>query len=607
MKGVCGEDAQLSTRIQEEKVFKGHTVVFGEPLYTSFAAVLKNCIEVENSCFRDVVDPSVEIGRLRAAIQSTIHTLTLLVLQLRSNRDYIVADIINAQIALLKDPVIYSVIEESIFTNSCCVEQAVNHAMFHVRHAFHKIADVRVPDRYEDVEDLLRRLLYVLQRQKKEFVYKSFFEDVSEIQKEQFQVLFAFSLPPSIASESWLCGMKALVTCEGSTLSHTAVILKSRGVPYITAVSPEVLKSVSKTSRVLVDPACGMVVIDPSKERLESVFVQKGAKINFVPKERIESPQVSNSSLYHFEATAHTVEDIFEVKRQGFQSIGLFRTEYIAFRQRRIPTFQEQLEEYRAIFDAADGMSVTFRTFDFSSDKALFLQKEELIPKKNMGSLLRKPIYTSILREQMRAIIQAARGAPFRILFPMISVEEEVQICSTIFNELWIEALAMQERSLFSPPQIGIMIELPLAGVSLVDFKESVDFVVLGTNDLLQYALALDRSRIVSHQFNIKNTFCHMGFLHIVYHIIQNALKANIPLFVCGEMVAYPECIALLKGFGAISSIIAPKDLSQVQSILSQVDIESVQILVRNILRARSSEETAKFLQKFAVNFCTDR
>lgn len=590
-----------------EIVFQGYTIAPGKPVLTTVSAIIDNRTDIEPVSVIDEVYPKEEIARFNEAIKLSLDSLQLLSLKLRSDRERVASDIVVTQIALIQDPFFQSFITEGILSRGQRVEQAVNHAMFHLRHAFSAIDSGKISEKYEDIEDILYRILHALKKEKKEKASISIQKSLVESKKGDIGAVLAYSIPPSIASELSPYGIQALVTSEGGTMSHTAVIMKSLGIPYISGISHQMLTIAQPNDSILIDPKEGTITLRPTLERMNRTLhtkkSDKGEASSSIccSKQRLRKNTVSSALALDLQATVHTADEVQEAIKSQAGSIGLFRSEYIAFRKGYVPSFEEQVEEYRSILLKSQGKCVTFRTFDFSSDKESFLVTEQDLHNKNSlhGILLRKPIHESLLQEQIFAIVTAAEKQPIRLLFPMISSKEEMDVCVGIFNKAWSCYRSTVSQDI-ARPKIGIMVELPLTGVTFSSFYKKIDFISLGTNDLLQYALAVDRSSRLAHPEDARLISSHMGYLHILYHIIQKAAQQGIPLSVCGEMAGDPLFLPLLLGFGARSISVSPKVLTTIRSLLKTYEIHRVEALANDVLAATSSQQIANILHAWS-------
>ncbi|MGR3951869.1 MAG: PEP-utilizing enzyme [Chlamydia sp.] len=585
---------------RNEIIFYGCTIVSGSPTLTSIAAIVDNRSNGEFIPSSETIDCEEELRRFYKALEVSRNSLYLLTLKLQSSKEHVASDIVMTQRALMQDPWFQSIILEGIVSKGQGVEQAIHQAMVQLRQAFCKNSLGVVSEKYEDIEDILKRLLVALKEGKKKKYDIMFEKNLTQVEKSPSGSVIAFSVSPSFASELSSYAIRGLITCDGGIMSHTAVIMKSLGIPYISGISQNILSNTHKNSSILIIPKEGMVVLNPTVNRIKGCLdQQKGVKNDlhksktpFIKKEKKERGNIA----VEIQATVHNVKEVCEAIESNADSIGLFRTEYLAFYKGYIPSYEEQIEEYRAIFSAAAESLITFRTFDFSSDKEFFIpqySEKEFLP----GVLLRKPIYSSLLKDQIRAILTAAKNRPFKILFPMITSREETIFCLRIFNEIW-DLHAKESIGQLFRPKVGIMVEIPRLGVAHTLSHEKTDFISLGTNDLLQYSLAIDRNFTFATLEDARFIFAHMGFLHVLYHIVQKSIRGEIPLSICGEMAGDPLFLPLLLGFGAKSISVAPKNIEKIRKLVNGYDTNSIKLLARKVLAASSSHEIVHIFQE---------
>lgn len=608
-----------------ETLFQGHTIVPGNPIYTHISAVVDNRIDVDQFNHSIFFEVDAELSRFHEALRHSLEALELLSLKFQSTHNRIEADIVASQIALISDPIFRSAIEEGIKQRGQRVEQAVAHAMFHLRHAFSCMPGSQFSERYDDVEDVCYRILSSLNRKKRRKESELLRKLVKEVRRPGLLgAVVSYSLAPSIASELTANRVLAVITCQGGAMSHTAVVCRAKGIPYISGVPEDILTKVKTSDAILIQPELGIVTIHPTLQRLNACLAQKKSSLR-----RSERPQGKRAPLTeipkkvlscHLNAETHSDEkdlnievcstvdgpdEISQSIEYNIQKVGLYRTEYLVFQRRLIPSFEDQVEEYKKCIQPLNGQPIAFRTFDFSSDKSEG-QLDSRIPalKDEQRGVSLISAYPNIVKKQLLAIFSAAhqcRGCDVRILFPMVSSKEILQKYLAIFSSAW-ELYSKQhiEEQLIAKPKVGIMIELPLAALQISQFKEDIDFISIGTNDLLQFTLAIDRVSNTPLDGDQHPFSGHVGFLHIIKHIVNQAKKEEIPLCLCGELASDPLFIPIFLGFGITSFSVPPRRAREVSEVIQLSQGQKVDQLASQVLLSASSSEVLQKARAYA-------
>jgi len=570
--------------LQEEVWLQGRPIVpgiaFGPPFLLN---------RVYSQQKRSIQTPLVveeEIQRFFHAVTESQKELRTLADKLRSKGFCQEADLVNLHLHMAGDPALCSEIEAMIRQSGQRAERVVEEMVEQLRKRFEELPDPAFRERFEDVEGVCHRILSVLETDIKGGVNVSI---------PSQSILFARTLTASVAAELSVHGVNAIVTMHGGSMSHTAIVARARGIPYVTDI--ELSDSLDPEDAVIVDGATGVVILRPTEETISRYENLKTAhEIQMQQSSlsaRLESTTKDGAKISLF-ANVSRVHEIYQISPYGLSGVGLYRTEYLVLEKKRFPSEQEQTEAYAEMVKAAEGKPVVIRVFDFGSDKG-WDEVMGVIPAIHCGcraiSLLLE--HPPIFRAHLRSIIRAAKYGKISVLFPMISSIGELNRCLVLLREAW-ESLS--DECTLSFPRVGAMIELPVLAFSIASLQGKVDFISVGTNDLIQYALAIDRSNTMSCDHRVS---CHPGFLQLLRLIVQDSQKVDLSLCLCGELASDPLFIPLLIGLGIRQLSITPRLAPMVKHVLRSFTTEQAEQLCHSVFQKSSAQEIYQALQAF--------
>jgi phosphotransferase system enzyme I (PtsI) len=538
---------------------------------------------------KEIIDESqvpAELERLRRAVDRTRGDLVRVKEGVRAKIGQDSAFIFEAHLLILEDPNLVAGLEAIIREDKARAEWALSKANARYEQLFESLADEYFRQRRSDVSDVLTRVYRNLE---------AFRE--GEKKPERRHILVAHELLPSEAALRLSRELTLGVALDmGGQTSHTAILARSLGIPAVLGLR-DVSRRVRDGDFVIVDGTDGEVIIDPppavrrefqaKKEKYEAYGreLQKTAalkaatldKVRFTPQANIELP-----------------EEIAPALALGAEGVGLFRSEFIYLRRETLPTEEDHFETYARLARGAHPHPVTIRTLDIGGEKSLPQLNIEKEPNPALGlravrfSLRNKELF----RVQLRAILRASAEGRIRLLIPMVTELDEVLDVRDIFEDVKRElrrgGVAFDEKI-----PLGVMIEVPAAAALADMLLKEVDFVSIGTNDLIQYILAVDRSNeFVTHLFKP----FHPAVLRLIRSVIQAAAKAGKEVVVCGEMAADTLGAIVLLGFGLRTFSMNPIFIPRIKKALRSIECKTAERIVEEALKLRSAQEIEEYV-----------
>ena len=385
------------------------------------------------------------------------------------------------------------------------------------------------------------------------------------------------------------------VTDVGGVTSHTAILARSLNIPAIVGLH-FARHMIRENDLLIVDGIQGVLVVDPDPLVLaeyqlrQSQHVLERKKLRRLRKTPAATLEGTPVELC---ANIELPQDLKEVHEAGAQGIGLFRTEFLFMNRRDLPSEDEQFEAYREVARAMDGKPVVIRTLDIGADKA-FEGEAPVAPNPALGLrairfCLAEP---QIFLVQLRAILRASHYGCVRLLLPMLAHAHEIEQALNLLRQAE-EQLAATGLRFERRIEVGGMIEIPAAALALPMFMRRLDFLSLGTNDLIQYTLAIDRTDdAVAHLYDP----VHPAVLHLIAHTIQTAGRGGTPVAVCGEMAGDPDLTRLLLGMGLRSFSMHPAQLPAIKERILRSSLEQAQPFAQRLLRATDPAKIRELL-----------
>ena len=499
------------------------------------------------------------------------------------------ADIFEAQLQILMEPALQGEMESLIRNRFFAAEHAVTMVIRKNMDIFRQIENSYIAEKVNDLRDIEKRLLRLLLGARKETLN----------QLSSPVILLSTNLTPSETANLDKRFIQAIVTEQGGAVGHTAILAAALEIPCVVGAG-EFLANVDGGDTLIVDANSGCVVICPTEETLT-----KYCRIQDADSNRIECldsyrdlPAITTDGTeISIQANIEFPNEAENALLRGAAGIGLFRTEFLYLVQDKDPTEEEHFQAYKHVAETMQGRPVVIRTFDFGDDKALdrINNGRETNPALGMRGVRLALKRWSLFRCQLRAILRASIYGDIRLMFPMIStVKEFRQAKRTAVQEIMDE---LNEAGIpFNRDiQVGMMVEVPSAVVMLDRFSEDADFYSIGTNDLTQYTLAVDRGNSsINHLFNVDDP----AVLRMIWHTIHVASRNGIPLSLCGQIGSNVFNVVTLIGLGLRTVSCAPNCTARLKQICRHVSLEDCKTIARNAVRMSE----AKNIQDYVKN-----
>ncbi len=525
----------------------------------------------------------LELERLKHAIERSEKELQK-VLQLTEQKiGGQKAKIFEAQIMILSDAVLFESVRNRIQKDMKSAEYVVHREISKYQQVMMNSADEYMRERAHDVEDIKNRVIRNIQQEKLISRFESNSIVVAEILTPADTVLFSRN------------EVLAYATDMGGITSHAALLSRSLNIPSVVGLKV-ITKHVQAGDMMIVDGYTGTVIIHPTKETIERCDERKLEHQNFdtsLQEIRDLSAQTLDGTTVKLTCNIEFSEEALNVHAQGSNGIGLYRTEGLFLRTVNYPSEDEQFAEYKTVVEKARPHKVVMRVLDIGGDKVVSNSTNEENPFlgwRGIRVLLDMP---EVFKTQLRAMLRASAFGDVWIMLPMISGMKEIRRSKEMLEQAKKEL--REKRIPFNDGvKIGAMIEIPSAAVIAGDIASEVDFLSIGTNDLIQYLLAVDRgNEVVS---SLYQEF-HPAVIKSIRYIIIEAHRAGKPVSMCGEMAGDPYAILLLLGLGLDEFSMTPYILPEIKKIIRSVSHKEAEEIARKVLEMKTEDDIKDFLR----------
>jgi len=542
-------------------VTMGHAVRAFDPQFISFNYKLRlSHVDEESDRFRRSVEKSRQ--QLRRMQQ-----------QLQKRKGPESSFLIDAHLLILQDKLFVDRINEKIRDEQINAEWAIQKVSDELFEAYDKLQDEYLRERRGDLDDIVRRLLHNLQVNAQPSFKKLPYD----------AILVGRAIPPSILFELRSQRVVGLVTETGSPLSHTAIMARSLEIPAVMAT--EDLSGISPGEQLILDGDSGLVICSPSPQKIEE-YKPRIKSTKRSPRSTVAAAPIVTTDRVRISlgANINFREEVNAVVSSGCESIGLYRTEFDFFRDGRQPDEESLVGDYTEVLKTAKKTPVTFRTIDVGIDQKSWDGVNSNLGVRGLRFCLENQ---DIFRTQLRALYRASVHGKTRILLPFVSTVDDLDTAREIIVDVRKDLDAKGQPYDANIP-IGVMIETPAAAQTCDLMASRVDFFCLGTNDLIQYYLVVDRSdQSVMHLYNPFHPAI-LRCLNQVYLLLEPTGK---PITVCGEMAADPPSAAVLLGLGFTSLSVSLPAFVRIQQMIRRVSFSELRDLARQLLRMHKPKD----------------
>jgi len=543
-----------------------------------------------------VVNPEKEITRLKQAIEKTKNEILLIKEKIISDIGNKDADIFNAYIMLLNDKSFVEKAVNLIKDESVNSEYALHMILQEYVKLYSNISDNYLKEKIIDIKGLFEKVI------------KNLSEEPSKLfpQKGKW-IIVAEDLSPADTAEMDKKNILGFVTETGGATSHTAIVARSLEIPAVVGLK-SITKQIKTGDLAVVDGEKGIVLIDPTPESLEDYKreqIKYSIKINILKKlKKLEAVTLDKHKII-LNANIEFPEEVNVVKEHNADGIGLVRTEFIYINRTNLPTEEEQFLIYKSIVEKMSPKPVTIRTLDIGGDK--FLPYIKISPEQNpflgLRAIRLSLSNVNIFKNQLRAILRASAFGKVKLMFPMISTIEEFIASKNIVYEV-MDDLKRKKIAFDENINIGIMVEVPSAVIMADELAKISDFFSIGTNDLIQYTLAVDRGNeaVVSY-YNPLNP----AILRLIKKTVESAHKNFKSVSVCGEMAGEPHLAFLLLGLGVDELSVSSASILQVKKVIRNVNFKDAFQVAETILKMEKAEEIKDLLYKSVKSYLINK
>ncbi len=529
-----------------------------------------------------------EIKRFKDALIQTKNEILDIKKHISEEMGIAQGQIFSAHLLVIEDSMLIEEVIAKLKKEKLCIEYVFQDVLKRYIKVFSEMDDEYLKERISDINDVGRRILKNLIGVK---------EDMLSNLKEKV-IVVAYDLSPSETATMHKKNVIGFVTDIGGRTSHTAIMAKSLEIPAVVGLEV-VTKRVETDDMIIVDGTHGIIIVNPSPKTLKKYESDREKFVAF-EKHLLELKDLPCVTLdgrkIELTANIEVPEDVPSVLAHGGEGIGLYRTEYFYMNRRDLPTEEEQFKAYSAVARRIKPYSVIIRTLDLGGDK--FLSQLEVPHEMNpflgwraIRFCLARP---DIFKTQLRAIVRASAYGKLKVMYPMISGLDELKQANSILNEVKKD-LKKNSVSFDENMEVGAMIEIPSAALTSDILAKEADFFSIGTNDLIQYALAVDR---VNEKIAYLYEPAHPAVLRLIEKVIENGHKAGIWVGICGEMAGDIVMTLVLLGLGLDEFSTSPIAIPEIKRIIRSVTMRQAKEIAQQAITLSTGKEVEAFAKK---------
>ena len=524
-----------------------------------------------------------EIQRFEDSLNKTRQELEELQKRVLNKLQAHEASIFDAHLLIVDDQMLQHEVQDCISNQLITAECAFFKTMERYVTAISVMKDAYIKERVADIKDVASRVLSNLQETNRPVLDYL----------EGMRIIIAHDLTPSDTVLLDRDKVQAFAIESGSNTSHTAILARSMQIPSVVNIQGNIVDELENNDDIIIDGFIGTVIVHPT-EKTRKAYQLKAKEegrfyIDLIRESRLR-PETLDGFTVQLASNIETLADIQIAKKFGTSGVGLFRTEYMYMGNKELPTEEAQVETFTSLIKEMNGEPVIVRTLDIGGDKYcenLSLRKEAnpFLGLRAIRLCLQE--CQDVFRTQLRSLLRAGAAGNLKIMLPMISCIEEVIQVQKIIEELKAE-LTKEKLPFNRDIEVGIMIETPAAALLAEHFAKIVDFLSIGTNDLIQYTIAIDRdNERVSYLYEPTNP----AILHLIQKVVEAAKKNRIWVSVCGQMAGSPQYIPLLLGMGVHELSMVPMSLGAVRRIIRKLNMHEAEVAAEKALQCSNAQD----------------
>jgi phosphotransferase system enzyme I (PtsI) len=540
---------------------------------------------------RDASLVSKEIKRFRAALKESEKQLIEIKNKLNEMAGKEPLYIIDVHIMILKDRMFINHTIQNIRELRVNAEWAIRMTIDRYRGIFEKVDDEYLRGRISDIR-------YVGQMILRNLLGKQH-ESIADIGEKG--IVIAVDLSPADTARMMINKVLGFATDMGGKTSHTAIVARAVGIPAVVGLE-NITRSLRMNDNVIIDGSAGLVVINPDPEMLQR-YEDKKRHYEETQEDFLKYAKLPAVTKDHYKVeiggNIEFIEEISSAIVHGADGIGLYRTEFIYINKEHLPTEEEHFSHYQQVVGVEGLKWSTIRTFDLGGDKFYSDPKlaKEMNPQMGLRAIRFCLKEIDLFKVQLRAIARASAYGKTRIMFPMISGIEEIREAKRIFYEVKSDLLA-RGVPVGDDIEIGVMIEVPSAVIIADELAKEVNFFSIGTNDLIQYALAIDR---INERVTYLYEPLHPAVLRLIKQVVDIGHRAGIRVAMCGEMAGEPAYVMILLGLELDELSMNPLAIPRVKKIIRESTLKDSRELLDKVMTFSSAAEIREFVRNYMV------
>lgn len=564
----------------------------GVPASPGIAIGKAYILEKENFCMLEYKinkeEIESEIKRFKEAVEESKKQIAEIKEKVKEKINEREASIFQTYLSILEDPLLIDETINRVKEERFNAETAFREVYKSFPQRFKVVQTEFMQERFKDVENAAERVLHNLLKR----------PILSLSHLEENIIVVAYDLAPSDTASMDRENVLGFATDIGGRTSHTAIMARALEIPAVVGLR-DVTKEVKPGTVLIIDGEKGHVIINPTNAQLKRYQEKKRRFLAYRKNLEVLKPlpaQTLDGREIELAANIAGPEEVDLAVKNGAEGVGLYRTEYLYMNRASLPTEEEQLKAYRTIAERVNPYSVIIRTLDIGGDKFLspLPVPKEINPFMGWRAIRLSLELVDVFKAQLRAILKASQYGKVKVMFPMISSLEEIKKATSIVQEVRKELENQRVSFPANSLEIGVMIEVPSAAIMADILAKEVDFFSVGTNDLIQYTLAVDRvnERVAS----LYQPF-HPTILRLVDHVVKSAHRENIWVGACGEMASDPLGMAVLLGLGMDELSVATTSILEIKKVLRGLNWEELQKITSHLLKLSTSQQAKRYLE----------